>query len=586
MMRLNTLEDSALAVLQYSIDAVFLSTSDGRIFSANPAACELLGRTEEEICALGRGGLVVPTPELTEALERRAKVGHARAQLSMIHHDGSHVEVELTSSIFRTPSGEERTVIIARDMRELRQAEREAQESRSALDAIVNNTTDLIFSVDATTYGLLWFNDRLRDYFRVHQGLELAVGMRPSDLLSDPALVQQWKQFYEQTLRDGTLTTEYTAALADRIMELSLRCIPNKDAPTAIAVFGRDVTEERATVRALMESEQKYRSVVHAMAEGVVFQAADGRIIETNLAAQEIEGRSDDDMAGHTSDDDMWGAVREDGTPFPGDEHPSMVTLRTGEPQVNVVMGIRRPSGERRWISINSEPVYGDGDGTLTAAVTTFHDITELKNADDALSDHVRQLETLMQQTLHAVARMVELRDPYTSGHMARVGIIARDIAAEMGWDHSRCRVVELAGTVHDVGKIAVPAEVLTKPSRLSALEMELVRSHAEWTYEILKDIEFPEPIATIVHQHHERLDGSGYPLGLRGDEILPEARILAVADVLESMASHRPYRPALGTDVALTEIVSHRGTMFDPEVVDALFRLFTERDYRFPDAV
>ncbi len=319
------------------------------------------------------------------------------------------------------------------------------------------------------------------------------------------------------------------------------------------------------------------------MAEGAVIQGEDGRITAVNPAAERIQGRTADEMMGLTSDAPTWEAVREDGHPFPGNEHPSMVTLNTGAPQTSVVMGITRPSGERRWISINSEPIVDDGDARPRAVVTTFHDITERKQAEQRMADYVRRLEASMEQTLQAVATMVEMRDPYTAGHERRVGLIAFDIGRELGWSDERCRALQLAGLVHDIGKIAIPSEILTKPSHLSDLEMMIVRTHAERGYEILRDVQFPHPIAEIIYSHHERMDGQGYPRGLSGNEILPEARVLAVADVLESMSSHRPYRPALGIDLALAEIELNRASKYDADVVDAAVRMIRVNGYALP---
>ena len=190
-----------------------------------------------------------------------------------------------------------------------------------------------------------------------------------------------------------------------------------------------------------------------------------------------------------------------------------------------------------------------------------------------------------MQGTLHAVSRMVDLRDPYTAGHERRVGLVAAAIARELGWSEDRCHTLELLGLVHDIGKVAVPAELLSKPTRLTPFEFDLIKTHAQAGYEILKDVEFNGlPVGEIIRQHHERLDGRGYPQGLKGDEIRPEARILAVADVFESMASHRPYRPALGPDAALAELEKGRGIAFDPAAVDAVLHLVRQKGYRLPD--
>jgi putative nucleotidyltransferase with HDIG domain len=176
---------------------------------------------------------------------------------------------------------------------------------------------------------------------------------------------------------------------------------------------------------------------------------------------------------------------------------------------------------------------------------------------------------------------MIEYRDPYTTGHEKRVGDVAAAIGRSMGFEESRINGLRIAGYLHDVGKIAIPAEILTKPGRLRAIERTLIQAHAEIGFDILSGIDFPWEIAEMVHQHHERLDGSGYPRGLRGDQILLEARILAVADVAEAMTSHRPYRPARGPELALEELRRGCGEVYDTCAVEACIRLFEEG--RFP---
>ena len=189
-----------------------------------------------------------------------------------------------------------------------------------------------------------------------------------------------------------------------------------------------------------------------------------------------------------------------------------------------------------------------------------------------------------MLHTVEAVSVMVELRDPYTAGHERRVAEIAVAIAEEMGLPEQQRKGLQVIGIVHDVGKISLPAEILAKPTRITDIEFEIIKTHAQAGYDILKGIEFPWPVAQAILQHHERLDGSGYPNGLRGEEIILEARILAVADVVEAMATHRPYRPGLGIDAAMEEILKSRGTRYDAQVADACLRLFREKGYRLDD--
>lgn len=199
-------------------------------------------------------------------------------------------------------------------------------------------------------------------------------------------------------------------------------------------------------------------------------------------------------------------------------------------------------------------------------------------------AENLRQLGRSMESTVAALASTVEIRDPYTAGHQRRVAEIAVSIGALLGLPEHQLQGLDFAATIHDIGKLSIPAEILSKPSRLTAIEYALVQGHAEAGFEIVKDIDFPWPVAEMIRQHHEREDGSGYPRGLKGEQILLEAKILAVADVVESINSHRPYRPARGIDVALDEIYRGRGTLYDAEVADVCLKLFRERGYKIPD--
>ncbi|MDP2760357.1 MAG: HD domain-containing protein [Sideroxyarcus sp.] len=193
-----------------------------------------------------------------------------------------------------------------------------------------------------------------------------------------------------------------------------------------------------------------------------------------------------------------------------------------------------------------------------------------------------KKLQDSLEDTVRAIATIGEMRDPYTSGHQVRVADLATAIAKQLGLPDEQVHAIHLAGMVHDLGKIKVPAEILSKPGRITDIEFSLIKIHPQAGYDILKGIDFPWPIAQIVLQHHERLDGSGYPQGLKGEQIIIEARILSVADVVEAMSSHRPYRPGLGIEVALAEITRQRGIHFDPAVVDACLALFREQHYSF----
>ncbi|MDO9558903.1 MAG: HD domain-containing protein, partial [Syntrophales bacterium] len=216
-------------------------------------------------------------------------------------------------------------------------------------------------------------------------------------------------------------------------------------------------------------------------------------------------------------------------------------------------------------------------DGATKYLLGISEDITERKQAEEHLKETLEKLRKSLAGTIQVVSMTVETRDPYTAGHQRRVSNLARTIAQEMGLPNDTIDNIHIAGIVHDLGKISVPAEILSKPGKISDIEMSLIKAHSQTGYDILKDVGLPYPIAEIVLQHHERLDGSGYPQGIKDGQILLEARIISVADVVEAMASFRPYRPGFGIDVALQEIEKNAGILYDREVVEVCLKLFRE---------
>ena len=223
-----------------------------------------------------------------------------------------------------------------------------------------------------------------------------------------------------------------------------------------------------------------------------------------------------------------------------------------------------------------------DEAGELNGIVHVARDITERKKAEEQIKLSLEKLKMTLEGIINALALTVEQRDPYTAGHQQRVSLLACAIADEMKLPADQIEGIRMAGIVHDIGKMHIPAEILSRPGKLNENEYNIVKSHAQVGYDILKGIEFPWPVADIVHQHHESMDGSGYPSGLSNGDILTEARILCVADVVEAMASHRPYRPALGMDIALEEISEDKGVRYDSGVVDACLKVIKEKGFKF----
>ncbi|MBU1045364.1 MAG: HD domain-containing protein [Candidatus Omnitrophica bacterium] len=294
------------------------------------------------------------------------------------------------------------------------------------------------------------------------------------------------------------------------------------------------------------------------------------------------------------------------------------------KPIFNAECSIKRKDGKIIVISKNAE-ILKDEHGNTIGAIESFEDITGRKNEEQSFQksyqtlemqirertaelskmneallveimqrkkvqknfeDGNEKLQRVLNETISALAFTVEKRDPYTAGHQERVTHLAEAIAREMKLPADQILGVKTAAMIHDIGKICVPAEILSKPSKLTTYEFNIIKAHPEVGYDILKEIEFPWPVSSIVVQHHERMDGSGYPNSLKGNEILIEAHILIVADVVEAMASHRPYRPALGIERALDEIINKKGILYNVDVVDACIKLFMEQDFKIEQIV
>jgi putative nucleotidyltransferase with HDIG domain len=239
-----------------------------------------------------------------------------------------------------------------------------------------------------------------------------------------------------------------------------------------------------------------------------------------------------------------------------------------------------RKDGTIFWVETTASLIRDENQRPV-GIMGVIRDINERKMAEEKLQQTLESLKKAVGTTIQVLVSALEARDPYTAGHQSRSANLACAIATEMGLSQDKIDGIRMAGIIHDIGKLSIPAEILSKPTELIDIEFSLIKEHSLTGYEMLKNVESPWPLAEIIYQHHERVDGSGYPRNLKGDEILIESRILAVADVIEAMASHRPYRPSFGIEAALNEISKNKGILYDHAVVDACLRLFREKGYQ-----
>ena len=337
----------------------------------------------------------------------------------------------------------------------------------------------------------------------------------------------------------------------------------------------QDVTAQFEAQNALRVAEEQFRGLVEQAIAGI-YIIQGGRLVYVNQRCAEIFGYAKADAL--TGLDPLQLVAESDRAKTT--EH--MQRLRDGVVQrLTFEFSALRQDGTVVDIGLHGARATHRG---RHAIIGLLQDISEKKRAEEQIARYIKQLEGAFMRTVEVATTLSEMRDPYTAGHEKRVAQIAVAIGAEMGYDAQQQEGLRVAGYLHDVGKITIPAEILSKPGRLSAIEFELIKGHPRASYDVLKDVEFPWPVAEVALQHHERMDGSGYPQGLKGEAILPETRIMSVADVIEAMASHRPYRAGLGIETALQEIVRGRGTAYDADVADACLRLFREKGYRIPD--
>jgi len=339
-----------------------------------------------------------------------------------------------------------------------------------------------------------------------------------------------------------------------------------------------DITEQRRVEKALRESEERYRSIFENAVLGVFQTSPDGHFIRINAAFAQMHGYvSTDEMISDTTDIAQQRYVNPD-------DRARLGRLLETNGTTKFEAQYYQKDRSKIWLLMNVRAAPGP-DGKMLYYEGTVEDVTDRKITEQAMQETLEKLRKLTGSTIHVISRMVEAKAPFTSGHQKRVADLARTIAREMGFSHRQIEGIRVAGSLHDLGMIGVPGEILSSPRTLTDYEFALVKTHPVVGYDILKDVEFPWPVADIIVQHHERMDGSGYPYGVQGEAILPEAYILAVADVVEAVASHRPYRPAMSINAALEIIDSGRGTLYDPAAVDTCVRLFREKGYQLKES-
>jgi PAS domain S-box-containing protein len=503
-------------------------------------------------------------------------------ELEMKSRDGSTIWTETTIALIPAQDGKPDCILgVTRDITHRVLAEEAMRESEKRYRLLAENATDVIWVTDLKLKPT-YFSPSVTRLLGCSVE-EAMVGTLEGTLApsSIDRAIRAFKRAMAATRQDPAgpttpqrLELEFIRKDGSTIwLDTTVGFIRDAEGqPIEIMGVLRDVTERREAEKALRISEERFRHLIDTTSDWVWETDEQGTYTYVSPRIHEILGYLPEEVLGRDASVIMSSKSAGRMAKVFG----SAVT--SGMPFTFVEVSIVHKDGRQVTAEISGVPFFDEGGTVVRGYRGIARDITQRKLVEEQVQRSYQDLQRMLEGTIQAITLMVETRDLYTAGHQQRVTQLACAIAQEMGLSNEQIQMIHMAGRLHDLGKIFIPIEILSKPGQLNDMELAIIKTHPRAGFDILKNIEFPWPVADVVLQHHERVNGSGYPSGLRGEEILLEARILAVSDVVEAMSSHRPYRPALGVEKALKEIVQNKGILYDPDVVSACLRVFWEK--------
>jgi len=550
------------SIVVSSPDAIIVTDAKGMIEYMNPAAEKVFNRKLESF--IGKDfGLTLVNGESTEMDIIRPGKDPGVGDMYV-------VETEWL--------GEKAHLITIRDITKRKQADEALRESETLFRKLFEDHAAVKLIIDPDTGNIIDANKAAAVFYGWSREQLKQMKIQEINILSP----EEVKKEMEKARTKKKLHFEFCHRLSDgSVRDVDVfSSIIEVNKRTLLHSIVYDITGRRRTEEALQESDAQYRWLSEHITDGVW-------LIDMNLKPT-YQSPSMEKLTGFTHEELMELPMEKRVTPESFklafelflELLPRIMSDSNYNPIQTLELEYYCKDGTILWTE-NKLSGIRDENGKPVSILAEVRNITERKHAEELLQHTLDSLRKAVGTTIQVMVSAVEARDPYTAGHQIRSANLARTIATEMGLSREKIEGIRMAGSIHDIGKLSIPAEILSKPTKLSEIEFSLIKEHAYKGYEMLKDVESPWPLAEIVYQHHERMDGSGYPRKLKGEEICMEARILAVADVVEAMASHRPYRPTLGLDAAMAEIQKNRGTLYDNTVVDACLKLFREKGFK-----
>ncbi len=487
--------------------------------------------------------------------------------------NGTSFPVEYTSTPIIEDDKLVGAVVIFKDTTERKQAEEALRESEERYRKLIQQSVEAIYMFDPETKRVLETNNAFLDFlgYTAEEVQTLTLyDFVAHDRESIDAYVQQILTSGATTIGERLWRCKDKALIDVRVTASKIQQ-RGKDICFAVA---RDITERKRAEVAIRKSERFLNTIFESINDPFNILDRDYRIIKANKSYAQMRGKTVEQLLGRRCYEVLYNRNNI------CEECSVKETFDSGRPNTKEKLA-SFPGGSNTWIEIYTYPIFDEAQNVLNVIEYT-RDITNRKIAEEALRESLKKSQKTIEGTIHAIARIVEIWDPSTSGHQRRVTQLACAIAREMNLSEKQIEAIHVAGLLHDIGRITIPAEILSKPGKITEDELNIIKSHVQVGYEILKEVEFDWLVTQIVLQHHERINGSGYPQGRAGNEILLEARILSIADVVEAMVSQRPHQPPLSINKALVEIFKKKDSLYDPKVVDACLKVFTEKGFNF----